>query len=256
MQAIVLCGGKGTRISGGDPAMKKELVEIGERPIMWHVMKILASYGYKDFVLPLGYRGDLIRRYFLDYERMHCDFSFELGSPGALEFYGKNHESDWRLTMVDTGLETKVGERVRLVAPYIQGERFLLTYGDGVGDVDLDALLAFHCSHGRWVTVTGYQPLYQYGVVTATSEGRVTHYRQYPHMEHWINIGFMVIERCALDKLEPGMNLEYPFFDRMIEEGQFMLYRHRGFWRSMDTFKDAQALNELWETGSAPWKVW
>jgi glucose-1-phosphate cytidylyltransferase len=256
MQTVILCGGKGTRISGGDPSVKKELVEIGGRPILWHIMKIFGSFGYKDFVLPLGYRGDLIRRYFIEYEWMNRDVSFELGRPGDLEFRGENHENDWRLTMIDTGLDTIVGERVRQIARYIDGERFFLTYGDGIGDVDIDDLLRFHLSHGKWVTVTGYQPVYQFGVITATSEGKVTTYRQYPSMDHWINIGFMVIERAALDKLEHGMNLEYPFFGRLVDEGQFMMYRHTGFWRSMDTFKDARELNEMWDNHDAAWKVW
>lgn len=256
MQTIVLCGGKGTRISGGDPDVKKELVEIGGRPILWHVMKIFASYGYKDFILPLGYRGDLIRRYFLEYERLHRNLSFRLGDPGDLCLYGDNDESDWRLTLIDTGQDTRVGERIHRVASYLTGDRFFLTYGDGVGDVDIDALLRFHTSHGKWVTVTGYQPMYQYGVVSAKAGGRVTAYQQYPRLDHWINVGFMVIERAALDKLERGMNLEYPFFDRLVDEGQFMLYRHRGFWRSMDTFKDALELNETWDSGQAPWKTW
>ena len=256
MQTIILCGGKGTRISGGDPGVKKELVEIGSRPILWHVMKIFAAYGHKEFILPLGYRGDLIRRYFLEYERMVHDFSFQLGNPSDLSFHGQNHENDWQLTMIDTGLDTSIGERVRRVAPYVTGERFLLTYGDGVGDIDVDALLRFHTSHGKWVTVTGYQPRYQYGVVTANEDGRVTAYRQYPGLDHWINIGFMVIERAALGKLEHGMDLEYPFLGRLVDEGQFMLYRHQGFWQSMDTFKDAQTLNEMWASGNAPWQVW
>lgn len=256
MQTVILCGGKGTRLAGGDPSIKKELVEIGGRPILWHIMKIFSSFDHKDFVLPLGYRGDLIRRYFIEYEWMNRDISFNLGRPGDLAFHGKNPENDWHLTMIDTGLDTIVGERVRQIAPYITGERFFLTYGDGIGDVDIDALLRFHMSHGKWVTVTGYQPVYQYGVITATPEGKVTAYEQYPCMDHWINIGFMVIERAALSKLEHGMNLEYPFFGRLVDEGQFMVYQHRGFWRSMDTFKDAQELNEMWDSGKAAWKVW
>jgi len=256
MQTVILCGGKGTRISGGDPSVKKELVEIGGWPILWHIMKIFDAYGHKDFLLPLGYRGDLIRRYFLEYEWMYRDFSFRLGDPSNLSFHGENHENDWHLSLIDTGLDTIVGERVRQIAHHITGERFFLTYGDGIGDIDIDALLRFHLSHGKWVTVTGYQPRYQYGVITAADDGKVIHYQQYPCMEHWINVGFMVIERAALDKLEHGMNLEYPFFGRLVDEGQFMMYRHTGFWRSMDTFKDAQELNEMWDEDRAAWKVW
>ncbi len=255
MQTVIFCGGRSTRLGSGG-AMKKELVEIGGRPILWHVMKIYAAYGYHDFVLPLGHRGDMIRRYFFEYERMYRDLSFRLGDPDRITFHGPNHEGDWRVTLVDTGLEASKGERLRRVVPYLTGERFFLTYGDGVGDVDVAALLRFHMAHGRLATVTGYRPAYQYGVVEATPEGCVTAYRQYPRLDHWINAGFMVFERAALDLLEAGMELEREFFDRLVTEGQFMLYRHTGFWRSLDTFKDARALNELWERGNAPWKVW
>jgi glucose-1-phosphate cytidylyltransferase len=155
--------------------------------------------------------------------------------------------------LVDTGLPSLKGERIRRIAPYITGERFFLTYNDGLGDIDIEALLRFHLSHGKWVTVTGYQPLYQYGIVEADAEGQATAYHQYPHMDHWINAGFMVIECAALAELKPGMDLETGFLVHMADKGQLMLYRHTGFWRSMDTFKEAQELNEMWESGDAPW---
>lgn len=256
MQAVIFCGGKGTRISGGDQAVKKELVEIGGRPVLWHVMKILATYSCKDFILPLGYRGDLIRRYFLDYERMSRSISFCLGEADKACFLGENHESDWRVTLIDTGLETSKGERIRRVSKYITGERFLLLYGDDVADVNVSRLLQFHLSHGRSITVTGYQPTCQYGIVEVMAEGQVTAYHQYPRLDHWINAGFMVIERAALAELQEGMDLETDFLVHMAGQGQVMLYRHAGFWRSMNTFKDAQELNELWESEKAPWKVW
>ena len=261
MQTVVFCGGKGTRISGSGP-QKKELVEIGDRPILWHIMKIFAAYGHKDFILPLGYRGDLIRRYFLEYEWMNRDFSFELGKPGELTFHGQNQETDWRVALIDTGLEddsgaeVSKGERMRRIARYVASERFFLTYGDGLGDVDLDALLRFHIDQGRWVTVTGYQPRYNFGVVEADQTGRVTAYKQYPHLAHWINAGFMVVERAALDRLEPGMDWESGFLVWLVEHGQLAMYRHTGFWRKMDTFKEAQELNEIWASGQATWKVW
>jgi glucose-1-phosphate cytidylyltransferase len=256
IQTVIPCGGKGTRISGGNPDVNKGLVEIGERPILWHVMRIFAAYGYKDFILALGHRGDLIRRYFLEYERMNRDVSFRLGKPDSPSFIGDNQESDWQVTLIDTGIEPIKGERLLQVAPHITGERFFLTYNDGVADIDIDALLQFHLSHGRLVTVTGYQPVYQYGIVEPDAGGRVTAYHQYPRMGHWINAGFMVIERAALAQLEPGMDLETGLLVRMAEQGELMLYQHGGFWRSMDTFKEAQELNEFWESGRAPWKVW
>ncbi len=256
MQAVIFCGGKGTRISGGDQAVKKELVEIGRRPILWHVMKIFASFGYKEFILPLGYRGDLIRRYFLDYERMNRDVSFCLGDTEQVHFLGENRESDWRVTLIDTGLETSKGERLRRVSKYITGERFFLLYGDDVADVNVADLVHFHLAHGRQITLTGYQPAYQYGVVEASLDGLITDYHQYPRLDHWINAGFMVIERTALDELQAGMDLETEFLVKMAHQGELMLYRHASFWRSMNTFKDAQELNDLWENDQAPWKVW
>jgi len=256
IQTILLCGGKGTRISGGDPTVKKELVEIGERPILWHVMKIFATHGYKDFILLLGYRGDLIRRYFLDYDWMNRDLSFRLGDGEPPHFHGQNPERDWQVTMVNTGLETSKGDRLRRAAQYINGERFFLTYGDGLGDIDLTALLGFHQSHGKLLTITGYQPAYQYGIVQVDQQGRVHAYHQYPQLDHWINAGFMVVEREALNLLAPGMDLEQEFFAHLISEDQVCLYRHTSFWRSMDTFKEAQELNEIWESGNAPWQTW
>jgi glucose-1-phosphate cytidylyltransferase len=261
MQTVIFCGGKGTRISGTGPD-KKELFLVGDRPILWHIMKIFASYGHKDFVLPLGYRGDLVRRYFLEYEPMTRDLSFRLGEPEEAEWIGPNDESDWRITMVDTGLEIRPGtevskgERVRRIAGYLTGERFFLTYGDGVGDVDLDLLLSFHREHGKLVTVTGFQPVYNLGVVEANKDGQVTAYRQYPPLDHWINAGFYVVERAALEHLAPGMDWESGFLVWLAEAGQLMMYRHTGFWRKMDTYKEAQQLNEIWATGNAPWRTW
>ena len=261
MQTVILCGGKGTRISGSGPE-KKELFEIGDRPILWHIMKLFATYGHKDFVLPLGYRGDLIRRYFLEYESMTRDLCFRLGQPDRAMCRGENDESDWQITMVDTGLEVRPGvevskgERLRRIAGYIADDQFFLTYGDGIGDINLDALLRFHRSHGKWVTVTGYQPVYNFGVLEATAQNQVTAYHQYPPLDHWINAGFFCVERAVLDKLEPGMDWETGFLVKAAEAGQFMMYRHAGFWRKMDTLKEAQQLNNIWISGNAPWKVW
>jgi glucose-1-phosphate cytidylyltransferase len=256
VQTFILCGGKGTRISGGDPTIKKELVEIGDRPILWHVMKIFAAHGHKDFVLLLGYRGDLLRRYFVEYDRMNRDFTLHLGESADVRFHGENPERDWRITFADTGLQTSKGDRLRLAAQYITGDRIFVTYGDGVGDIDVAALLRFHLSHGKLLTVTGYQPPYQYGIVEADQRGQVAAYRQYPLLDTWINAGFMVVERRALDLLRPGMDLEQEFFAQLVAQDQMRLYRHSSFWRSMDTFKEAQELNELWESDSAPWKIW
>jgi glucose-1-phosphate cytidylyltransferase len=261
MQVVVFCGGQGTRISGSGPE-KKELYEIGTRPILWHVMKIFAAHGHTEFVLPLGHRGDLIRRYFLEYEQMTRDLCLRLGGPGSAVCMGDSDESNWKVTLVDTGLTTSTGqeitkgERIRRIASYLDGDRFFLTYGDGVADIDIDALLRFHRSHGRWVTVTGYQPAYNFGIVDVDQGGQVTAYHQYPQMKHWINAGFFMVERAALGELEAGMDWETGFLVRMVQQGQLMLYRHVGFWRKMDTLKEAVQLNQIWASGNAPWKVW
>jgi glucose-1-phosphate cytidylyltransferase len=213
-------------------------------------------------LLPLGYRGDLIRRYFLEYETMTRDLSFQLGEPEDARWIGPNDESDWRLTMVDTGLEVEPGaevtkgERLRRIAAYLTGERFFLTYGDGVGDVDLDLLLRFHMEHGKLVTVTGFQPVYNLGVIEADDGGQVSAYRQYPPLDHWINAGFYVVERAALERLAPGMDWESGFLVWLAQRGELLMYRHSGFWRKMDTYKEAQQLNEIWATGHAPWRKW
>ena len=258
MKVVILCGGAGTRISGGDRTVKKEMVEIGGQPILWHIMKIFAAYNHRDFVLPLGYRANLIRRYFLNYEVMNRDLSFTLGRPDELAFHDMSRERDWRITFVDTGLEANKGARIKRVEQHITTSPFFVTYGDGVGDVDLDALLDFHRRHGKLATITGVQPYYQYGVMALAEDGRVSGYRQYPRLEHWINAGFMVFEQAVFDYLaeDNSVDLESGALTRLAAEGQLMMYQHSGFWQSMDTFKDALTLNELWDGGDAPWKIW
>jgi|Deesub1362B_J571_1020462.scaffolds.fasta_scaffold05134_3 glucose-1-phosphate cytidylyltransferase len=257
-KVIVLCGGKGTRISGGDPTIKKELVEIGGRPILWHVMKIFATYGYKDFILPLGYHGDQIRRYFLNYEVMNRDLSLSLGRPDELVFHDQNPESDWRITLVDTGLETNKGARIKRVEKYITSDTFFVTYGDGVGDVNLHKLLDFHRRHGKLATITGVRPYSQYGVLELAEGGRVIAYRQYPRLDQWVNAGFMVFEHEILDYLtdDNSIDLERGLLTRLAAEGELMMYKHTGFWQSMDTFKDSLVLSKLWAEGKAQWKIW
>ena len=258
MKTIILCGGAGTRISGGDRTVKKEMVEIGGRPILWHIMKIFEGYNYRDFILPLGYRGDLIRRYFLDYEVMNRDLSFTLGQPNKPKFHDLNHESDWTLTLIDTGLEANKGARIKQLDRYIHSGPFFVTYGDGLGNIDLGKLIAFHRGHGKIATITGVRPSYQYGVMELAENGCITGYEQYPRLDHWINAGFMLFERQLFDYLseDNSLDLENGALTQLAAEGQLMMYRHDGFWQSMDTFKDALTLNQLWDTGTAPWKVW
>lgn len=256
LPVVILCGGQGTRMQGAETS-KKELVTIGEQPILWHVMKIYAQYGHTRFVLTLGYEAEAIRRYFLEYEPMNYDFTIPLGQPDAISYHQSNAEENWRVTLADTGLDTAKGSRIYRAARYIDRDTFFVTYGDGVGDIDVDALLAFHRGHGRLATVTGVRPRSQYGILEAGQDDRVTSFGEKPELDHWINAGFMVFERAVLDYLSGGddVNLERETLPRLAAEGELMMYRHVGFWRSMDTFKDALALDRCWRE-SAPWKLW
>jgi len=256
LPVVILCGGQGTRMQGST-SIKKELVEVGGRPILWHVMKIFAAYGHTRFILALGYQAEAVKRYFLEYESMSCDFTVRLGQMGNVSYHQPNAEESWEVTLADTGLHTEKGSRIYRVAKYIDADTFFFTYGDGVGDVDLDALLAFHRQHGRLATVTGVHPRSQYGILQVDESERVIECQQKPHLEHWINAGFMLFEREVLDYLADGddVHLERETLPRLVADGQLMMYRHTGFWRSMDTFKEALELDSVWRE-RAPWKTW
>jgi len=236
---------------------KKELIEIGGRPILWHVMKIYATYGHNRFILALGHQAEAIKRYFLAFEPMSYDFTLCLGRPGAIAYYQSNAEQDWKITLADTGLDTEKGARVYLVARYIDTDTFFVTYGEAVGNVDLDALLTFHRQHGRLATVTGTRLQSHLGIFHLDELGQVTGFVEKPQLEHWVNAGFMIFERGVLDYLADSKtgDLEREVLPRLAADRQLMMYRHTGFWRSMKTFKDALELDAVWRA-SAPWKVW
>ncbi len=251
---IILCGGKSTRM--GDRTLPKPLVEVGDRPVLWHVMKIYAAQGFTNFILALGYRGDLIKRYFLEYDWQSRDFTLHLGNGGPV-FLTPNDAVDWRITFAETGLETMTGARVRKAAHYVTADRFCVTYADGVADIDLHALLAYHHQMGRLATMTGARSFSRFGVVETDGAGGVTGFQEKPLETHLINGGFFVFERGVLPYLEGGddLVLEQEPFRALAADGQMALYEHHGFWRAMDTFKEAQELTALWEAG-APWKIW
>lgn len=251
---IILCGGKGTRM--GDRTIPKPLVEVGERPVLWHVMKIYAAQGFTDFILALGYQGDLIKRYFLEYDWQSRDFTLALGD-GTPTFHTPNDTAGWRITFAETGPETMTGARVRKAARYVTTPRFFVTYADGVADIDLHALLAFHKRQGLLVTMTGVRAFSRFGILETNGQGKVTGFQEKPLVETLINGGFLVFERDALRYLQGGddLILERDPFHNLAADGQLAVYEHHGFWRAMDTFKEAQELTALWEQG-APWKIW
>lgn len=256
---VIFCGGQGTRMQGSTRT-KKELVEVGGQPILWHVMRIFSAFGHNRFVLTLGYEAAQIKRYFLDYEAMSRDFTLQLGGAWQqphVAFHSGVAHLPWTVSLIDTGLHTEKASRLKCVEGYVEADRFFLTYGDGVGDVDLDALVKFHKAHGKLVTVTGVHAPFQYGTLEIDGQNRVVGYEQKPILPYWINAGFMLIERPVLDMIAGGgdVHLEREIFPLLVERGELMVFKHTGFWRSMDTLKDAMVLDGLWRE-SAPWKVW
>lgn len=257
MQVAILCGGLGTRLREETEYRPKPMLEIGGRPILWHIMKLYAHSGFHDFVLCLGYRGNVIKEYFLNYEAMNNDVTIKLGKQNHIVYHGTHEEQDFQVTLVDTGLNTMTGGRIKRIEKYIAEDTFMVTYGDGVADVDFQSLLAFHRSHRRIATLTSVQPLSRFGVLSLEASGRVSSFVEKPREDGWINAGFMVFNRQVFDYLTGDeCVLEREPLSQLACEGQLMAYRHTGFFYAMDTYRDYKYLNELWDTGKAPWKVW
>ncbi len=243
----------------GESPVKKELVPVGGRPILWHVLRSFSAHGFNRFVICLGHMGEQIKRYFLDYDSLTRDFSLHLGEEGhpTIEFHNRRDHPHWQVTLADTGLHTEKASRIAQVADHIQAERFFVSYGDDVSDVDLTALVAFHRAHGKLATLTGIQVNLDYGVVEADETGQVQGFVERPRLPYWINGGYMLFEAAALDLMRQGddVNLETQVLPQLAAAGQLMVYRHTGFWKSMNTMKDNIELERLWQEG-APWKVW
>ena len=248
----------------GDTLTKKELIDIGGRPLLWHVMRIFSAYGHNRFILALGHLGDQVRRYFLEYEAMSRDATIHLANPGNdtgqphITFHGNYEHSPWEVTLVDTGLETGRATRLLQLADYLDNGRFFVAYGEAVADINLDALVQFHVAHGKMATMTGIQFTSQYGKIEATENGRITHFQEKPMLPFWVNGGFMLFEPQILDVIRAYNDealMESDFLPELIEQNELMLYKHAGYWQSMKTLKDALTLKEAWRT-SQPWKMW
>jgi glucose-1-phosphate cytidylyltransferase len=233
------------------------MVEIGGRPILWHIMKTYAHYGFTDFVLCLGYKGQTIKEYFLNYQAMNNDFTMCLGQRDAITYNGAHTEQGLIVTLADTGLNTLTGGRLKRVARYVQDSTFMLTYGDGLADVDIPRVLEFHRQHGRLATITSVRPVSRFGVLQTDDGGSVLEFAEKPNTEGWINAGFMVLEPGALEYLGgDDCALEQAPLERLAKDGQLMTYRHDGFFFAMDTYREYLHLNQLWDQGRAPWRVW
>lgn len=258
MQVVILCGGQGTRIRDVANDIPKPMIPIGGRPILWHIMQSYARHGFTDFVLCLGWKSWTIKRYFLDFHLADVDFSLRLGAPDELEVHDRLNESHWTVTLAETGEDAMTGCRLKRVEKYIRGDRFLLTYGDGVSDVDLTELAAFHRAHGKIGTVTAISPPSRFGEMEINGP-RVVQFMEKPLTARgMINGGFFVFEREFLDRLDddPALVLELGPLTSLAEDGQLMAYAHRGFWHAMDSSRDHAHLNRLWSEGSAPWRTW
>lgn len=256
MKAVILAGGYGTRLSEETTVRPKPMVEIGGRPIIWHIMKIYAKHGIKDFIVCLGYMGHSIKDYFLNYNRRAADFTVDLAS-NAVTLHSNGSE-DWRVTLIDTGQNTMTGGRLKRVLPFVESDdAFMMTYGDGVADVDLTALIAFHRAHGKLATVTGTQPPGRFGALI-TDGHTVTSFREKPDGEGgWINGGFFVLSPKVGEMIEGDATIwERAPMEHLAARRQLAVYRHSGFWQPMDTLRDKQFLEELWASGKAPWRSW
>jgi glucose-1-phosphate cytidylyltransferase len=256
MKAVLLAGGLGTRMREETEFRPKPMVEIGGRPVLWHIMKLLGQQGIDDFVVCVGYKGEIIKNYFLNYAGLNQDFTVGLGHHSQVTYHDGHDESDWQVTVADTGQSTMTGGRIRLAKRYVEGERFLCTYGDGIADIDLDALVAFHESHGKIATMTTVQPPSRFGVVDLASDGTVQKFREKPQADGWINIGYFIFEPAIFDYLDGDQVLEQDPLNRLAADGQLAAYQHRGFWQPMDTYRESLMLNELWDAGEAPWRTW
>ena len=256
MKTIILAGGVGSRLAEETEVRPKPMVEIGYRPILWHILKIYAHYGFKDFLIALGYKGEHIKRYMADYASLSTDLTVDVGK-GTVETHQPTETEDWRVTLVDTGRHTETGGRMLKLLPHLDGETFMMTFGDGVSDVDITRLVEFHRSHGKLATLTAVRPPARFGHVELEGD-QVAEFSEKPQVgEGWINGGFFVLEPQVLDYIDgEDVHFQKEPLERLAQDGQLMAYRHTAFWQCMDTLRDKISLQQLWDSDTAPWRVW
>lgn len=257
MKVVLLAGGFGTRIAEESYLKPKPMIEIGEKPILWHIMKLYSHYGFNEFIICCGYKQHIIKEWFADYYLHNSDITFDFTSSNRMTVHN-NVAEPWKVTLIDTGLNTMTGGRIKRIQEYVGNETFLLTYGDGVSDVNIEKTVQFHKSHGKIITMTTVQPDGRFGVVDIDQNSVVKRFAEKNKSDvGWINGGFMVVNPAVFDYISgDGTIFEKEPLMNLSSDGQLMAYRHTGFWLCMDTQRDKEKLEELWQTGSAPWKIW
>jgi glucose-1-phosphate cytidylyltransferase len=256
MRAVLLAGGLGTRMREETEFRPKPMVEVGGRPVLWHIMKVLGAQGITDFIICAGYKSEYIKNYFYNYGASNLDFTVRLGDQSSTVFHGSHDEFDWTVTVADTGDSTMTGGRIKMIEKYVQGETFLATYGDGIADINVKALLEFHNSHGETATMTVTQPTSRFGVVEIEDSGIVSQFREKPKVNDWINMGYFVFKPLVFDYLSLDSVLEESPLRDLASHKELGAFRHSGFWQPMDTYRESLLLNSLWDQGQAPWKNW
>ncbi len=257
MKVVILAGGFGTRIGEESHLKPKPMIEIGDDPILWHIMKYYSSYGFHDFIICCGYKGHVIKEYFADYYLHRSDVTFDFADGNSMSIHN-NVAEPWKVTLVDTGLRTMTGGRIKRVKKYIGDEAFMMTYGDGLSDVDLNGLLEFHRAGGAYATITAVQPEGRFGALDINSQDMVERFSEKSREDGgWVNAGFMVLEPEVMDYITgDGVYFEREPLERLAGDGQLTAYKHKGFWKCMDTLRDKEVLEQLWATGQAEWKRW
>lgn len=256
MKAVLLAGGLGTRMREETEFRPKPMVEIGGRPVLWHIMKILSAQGINEFIICAGYKAEQIKNYFLNYEANSLDFSVHLGGQHEVKYFGTNQESDWTVTVVDTGLNTPTGGRLKQIEELLEGEDFFCTYGDGIANVDINSLIANHNVRGTIASMTVSQATSRFGVVDLEPNGAVLNFREKPKLADWINIGYFIFSSEIFKYLNSAEMLEDGPLHKIAQLKELTAFKHDGFWQPMDTQRELQSLNQLWESGRAPWKIW
>ncbi|MBI4062730.1 MAG: glucose-1-phosphate cytidylyltransferase [Elusimicrobia bacterium] len=258
MKVVILCGGQGTRLREETEFKPKPMVEIGGRPILWHIMKIYSFFGFNDFILCLGYKGEKIKEYFLNYQTSRNDFTIDLGHSSKITYHGRSERNRWKITLADTGIENQTGARLKLIERYVDTPDFMVTYGDGVANIAINKLVHFHQKHGKTATVTGVRPPSRFGELLIKDD-RVVDFNEKPAISGgYINGGFFVFNKKIFQYLSKNANcaLERDPLVKLSGAGQLMVYCHQEFWQCMDTYRDLQFLERCWQEQKIPWKIW